>query len=66
MDPVMQKLFGKMPIEELSAIQSAKIKNKYANMILLISGVSIALGITVYILHIQNIELREKINQIDG
>jgi hypothetical protein len=66
MDPVMQKLFGKMPIEELSAIQSAKIKNKYANMILLISGVAIALGITVYILHIQNIELREKINQIDG
>jgi hypothetical protein len=66
MDPVMQKLFGKMPIEELSVIQSAKIKNKYANMILLISGVAIALGITVYILHIQNIELREKINQIDG
>ena len=46
MDPVMQKLFGKMPIEELSVIQSAKIKNKYANMILLISGVAIALGIT--------------------
>ena len=61
MDPVMQTLFGKMPIEQLNAVQSATIKSKNADTILIIGGIAIALGITAYILYKQNIELKRQI-----
>ena len=61
MDPVMQTLFGKMPIEQLNAVQSATVKSKNADTILIIGGIAIALGITAYILYKQNIELKRQI-----
>ena len=61
MDPVMQALFGKMPIEQLSAVQAATSKNNNANTILLIGGVAIVLGVTAYILYQKNIELNKQL-----
>ena len=61
MDPVMQALFGSIPIEQLNAVQSATVKSKNADTILIIGGVEIALGITAYILYKQNIELKRQI-----
>jgi hypothetical protein len=64
MDPVMQALFGKMPIEQLSAVQAATSKNNNANTILLIGGVAIVLGITAYILYQKNIELNKQLIKV--
>lgn len=64
MDPVMQALFGKMPIEQLSAVQAATSKNNNANTILLIGGVAIVLGVTAYILYQKNIELNKQLIKV--
>ena len=64
MDPVMQALFGKMPIEQLSAVQAATSKNNNANTILLIGGVAIVLGITAYILYQKNLELNKQLIKV--
>jgi len=64
MDQVMQALFGKMPIEQLSAVQAAKTKNNNANTILLIGGLAIVLGVTAYILYQKNIELNKQLIKV--
>jgi len=64
MDPVMQALFGKMPIEQLSAVQAATSKNNNANTILLIGSVAIVLGVTAYILYQKNIELNKQLIKV--
>ena len=64
MDPVMQALFGKMPIEQLSAVQAATSKNNNANTTLLIGGVAIVLGVTAYILYQKNIELNKQLIKV--
>jgi len=64
MDPVMQALFGKMPIEQLSAVQAATSKNNNANTILLIGGVAIVLGVTAYILYQKNLELKQQLIKV--
>lgn len=64
MDPVMQALFGKMPIEQLSAVQAASSKNNNANTILFIGGVAIVLGITAYILYQKNLELKQQLIKV--
>lgn len=64
MDPVMQALFGKMPIEQLSAVQAATSKNNNANTILLIGGLAIVLGVTAYILYQKNIELNKQLIKV--
>ena len=64
MDPVMQALFGKMPFEQLSAVQSATSKNNNANTILLLGGVAIVLGVTAYILYQKNIELNKQLIKV--
>jgi hypothetical protein len=64
MDPVMQALFGKMPIEQLSAVKAATSKNNNANTILLIGGVAIVLGVTAYILYQKNIELNKQLIKV--
>ena len=64
MDQVMQALFGKMPIEQLSAVQAATNKNNNANTILLIGGVAIVLGVTAYILYQKNIELNKQLIKV--
>lgn len=61
MDPVMQTLFGKMPIEQFNAVKTATEKNKNANTILVLSGVAIIIGITAYHFYKQNIELKRKL-----
>jgi hypothetical protein len=61
MDPVMQALFGKMPIEQLSAVQAATIKNKNANTIMMIGGVAVVLAVGAYILYKKNVELNQQL-----
>jgi hypothetical protein len=65
MDPVMQSLFGKMPIEQLTAVQAATTKNNNANAILFLGGVAIVLGFTAYYYYKQNEEIKVKIKIID-
>jgi hypothetical protein len=65
MDPAMLALFGKMPIEQLSAVQAATSKNNNANTILLIGGVAIVLGVTAYILYQKNIELNKQLIKVN-
>lgn len=60
----MQALFGKMPIEQLSAVQAATSKNNNANTILLIGGLAIVLGVTAYILYQKNIELNKQLIKV--
>ncbi len=64
MDPVMQALFGKMPIEQLSAVHSATTKNNNTNTILLIGGVALVLGVTAYILYQKNLELNKQLIKV--
>ncbi len=64
MDPVMQALFGKMPIEQLSAVQAAATKNNNANTIMIIGGVAIVLGVTAYILYQKNLELKQQLIKV--
>jgi hypothetical protein len=64
MDPVMQALFGKMPIEQLSAVQAATTKNSNANTILLIGGIAVVLGVTAYLLYQKNIELNKQLIKV--
>lgn len=61
MDPVMQALFGKMPIEQLSAVQAATTKNKNADTIIIIGGVAIVLAVGAYILYKKNVELKQQL-----
>ena len=65
MDPVMQSLFGKMPIEQLTAVHAATTKNNNANAILFLGGVAIVLGFTAYYYYKQNEVLKVKIKIID-
>ena len=64
MDPVMQALFGSMPIEQLSSVQVEIIKNNKNTTILIIDGVAIALGITAYILYQKNKELNQQFAKV--
>ena len=64
MDPVMQALFGKMPIEKLNAVQVAATKNKNANTIMIIGGVAIVLALGAYILYKKNVELKQQLNKL--
>lgn len=65
MDPVMQTLFGKMPIEQLNSVQTAAGKNKNSNAILILGGVTFFLSITAYILYKKNLELKQKIKLVE-
>lgn len=65
MDPVMQTLFGNMPIEKLNAVQLEKVKNKNADVILIIGGVAVILGITAYVLYKKNGELKQRIKVLN-
>ena len=60
----MQALFGKMPIEQLSAVQAATTKNSNANTILLIGGIAVVLGVTAYLLYQKNIELNKQLIKV--
>jgi hypothetical protein len=58
MDPVMQTLFGKMPIEQLSGVQVTTANRNNSNAILLLAGITIVLGFTAYYYYKQNEELK--------
>lgn len=59
MDPVIQTLFGKMPIEQLNAVQSETQKNKNSYATIILGSVVIILGITAYLLYLQNVKLKK-------
>jgi hypothetical protein len=64
MDPVMQALFGKMPIEQLSAVKAATTNNNNTNTILFIGGVALVLGVTAYLLYQKNLELNKQLIKV--
>ena len=61
MDPVMQTLFGKMPIEQLSSVQVANASRSNSNTLILLAGITIVLGFTAYYYYKQNEELKSRI-----
>ncbi len=61
MDPVMQTLFGKMPIEQLSSVQAANASRSNSNTIILLAGITFVLGFTAYYYYKQNEELKSSI-----
>ena len=66
MDPVMQTLFGKMPIEQLNSVQIAAGKSKNSNTILILGGATILLCITAYVLYQKNLELKRKVHLVSN
>lgn len=65
MDPVMQALFGNMPIEQLTVVKAATNKSNSADTILFLGGVAIVLGFTAYYYYKQNEELKARIKIVD-
>ena len=62
MDPVMQTLFGKMPIEQLDAVKAVITEKRFVRTIFVLGGITIGLGIFAYTLYQQNLELKDKLN----
>jgi hypothetical protein len=61
MDPVMQALFGKMPISQLPSVQAA-VKQKNNNTTILIMGAIIIVGgVIAYNIYKENQELKVKL-----
>lgn len=61
MDPVMQALFGLIPIEKLNAVQLVAAKNKKTTTIIILGGIALGLGIAAYLLYLKNEELKKKL-----
>ena len=64
MDPVMQTLFGKMPISQLTSVQAA-VGQKNNNQAILIMGAIIVVGgIIAYNIYKENKELKIKLKTV--
>jgi hypothetical protein len=51
MDPVMQAVFGNMPIEKIISSNSNQVRRNNSDVIFLAIGTIVALTITVYVLY---------------
>jgi predicted negative regulator of RcsB-dependent stress response len=58
MDPVMQALFGKMPLSQLPSVQAAAAQKNNNNTILFMGAIIIVGGIIAYNLYKENQELK--------
>lgn len=64
MDPVMQTLFGKMPISQLTAVQAALSQKSNTNKILILGAIIIVGGVIVHHINKENQELRIKLKAL--
>ena len=64
MDPVMQTLFGKMPISQLTAVQAALSQKSNTNKILILGAIIIVGGAIVHYIKKENQELKIKLKAL--
>ena len=61
MDPVMQALFGKMPISQLPSVQAAVGQKNNNDAILIMGAIVLVGGIIAYNIYKENQELKFKL-----
>ena len=64
MDPVMQTLFGKMPISQLTTVQAALSQKSNTNKILILGAIIIVGGVIVHYIKKENQELKIKLKAL--
>jgi hypothetical protein len=64
MDPVMQALFGKMPISQLPSVQAAVGQKNNTATILIMGAIIIFGGIVAYNVYKENKELKIKLKGV--
>lgn len=60
-DPIMEVIFGKMPINQLSSVQIASDKSKASDIIILLLTAAIVAGVYAYVVHEKNLELKKQL-----
>ena len=65
MDPVMQALFGKMPISQLPSVQAAVGQKNNNEAILIMGAIIVVGGIIAYNIYKENQELKNKFNKVE-
>ena len=61
MDPVMQSLFGKMPISQIPSVQAAVSQKNAANTIFIMGAIIVISGIIIYNMDKKMKEMRIKL-----
>ncbi len=61
MDPVMQSLFGKMPISQLPSVREALGQKNNNQAILIMGAIFVVGGIVAYNIYKENQELKSKL-----
>ena len=64
MDPVMQALFGKMPISQLPSVQAAVGQKNNNQTILIMGAIIIVGGIIAYNIYKENQTLKNKLKAV--
>jgi hypothetical protein len=64
MDPVMQALFGKMPISQLPSVQAAVNQKNNNTTILIMGAIIIVGGVIAYNIYKENQELKVKLKAV--
>jgi hypothetical protein len=64
MDPVMQALFGKMPISQLPSVQAAVGQKNNTETILIMGAIIVVGGIIAYNIYKENQELKFKLKAV--
>lgn len=65
MDPVMQTLFGKMPISQLPSVQAAVGQKNNTETILIIGAIFVVGSIITYNIYKENQELKIKLKTVE-
>ena len=65
MDPVMQTLFGKMPISQLPSVQAAVGQKNNTETILIIGAIFVVGSIITYNIYMENQELKIKLKTVE-
>lgn len=58
-DQIMEVIFGKMPINQLSSVQIATDKSKANDIIMLLLTAAVVAGVYAYAVHEMNLELKK-------
>lgn len=64
MDPVMQALFGKMPISQIPSVQSAITQKNNTDTILIMGAIIVVGGIIAYNIYKENQHLKIKLKAV--
>lgn len=62
MDPVMQAVFGDMPIDKLISSKTNQVQVNNSGAIFLAIGTILVLGVTAYVLYKKNRKLKEQLD----